>query len=279
MIHLNYLERDLRTDLAAERRRADPDTPGVDFTERREGAIGITRLTVKSDEGAREIGKPCGTYLTLAFPPLFEMDEDTERRAGEIIARQLAALLPQENGRPLLIAGLGNRALTADAIGPATAEKIPATGHLRDSGICVLTPGVTGQSGTEAGTLIRGAARELNARAVIVIDALCARSSERLACTVQICDTGLTPGSGIRLPRGAVNRETIGVPVIAVGVPTIVSSAALVYDALQQAGADEIPEAFTDLFRDTTLYVCPKCIDEGVENAARLLADGISRLG
>lgn len=279
MIHLNYLERDLRTDLAAERRRADPDTPGVDFTERREGAIGITRLTVKSEEGAREIGKPCGTYLTLAFPALFEMDEDTERRAGEIIARQLAALLPQENGRPLLIAGLGNRALTADAIGPATAEKIPATGHLRDSGICVLTPGVTGQSGTEAGTLIRGAARELNARAVIVIDALCARSSQRLACTVQICDTGLTPGSGIRLPRGAVNRETVGVPVIAVGVPTIVSSAALVYDALQQAGADEIPEAFTDLFRDTTLYVCPKCIDEGVENAARLLADGISRLG
>lgn len=279
MIHLNYLERDLRTDLAAERRRADPDTPGVDFTERREGAIGLTRLTVKSDEGAREIGKPCGTYLTLAFPALFEMNEDTERRAGEIIARQLAALLPQENGRPLLIAGLGNRALTADAIGPATAEKIPATGHLRDSGICVLTPGVTGQSGTEAGTLIRGAARELNARAVIVIDALCARSSERLACTVQICDTGLTPGSGIRLPRGAVNRETVGVPVIAVGVPTIVSSAALVYDALQQAGADEIPEAFTDLFRDTTLYVCPKCIDEGVENAARLLADGISRLG
>ncbi len=279
MIHLHYLERDLRTDLAAERRRADPDTPGVDFTERREGAIGLTRLTVKSDEGAREIGKPCGTYLTLAFPALFEMDEDTERRAGEIIARQLAALLPQENGRPLLIAGLGNRALTADAIGPATAEKIPATGHLRDSGICVLTPGVTGQSGTEAGTLIRGAARELNARAVIVIDALCARSSQRLACTVQICDTGLTPGSGIRLPRGAVNRETVGVPVIAVGVPTIVSSAALVYDALQQAGADEIPEAFTDLFRDTTLYVCPKCIDEGVENAARLLADGISRLG
>lgn len=279
MIHLNHLERDLRTDLAAERRRADPETPGVDFTERREGAIGITRLTVKSDEGAREIGKPCGTYLTLAFPALFEMDEDMERRAGEIIARQLAALLPQENGRPLLVAGLGNRALTADAIGPATAEKIPATGHLRDSGICVLTPGVTGQSGTEAGTLIRGAARELNARAVIVIDALCARSSERLACTVQICDTGLTPGSGIRLPRGAVNRETVGVPVIAVGVPTIVSSAALVYDALQQAGADEIPEAFTDLFRDTTLYVCPKCIDEGVENAARLLADGISRLG
>lgn len=279
MIHLSHLAGDLRTDLAAERRRANPDTPGVDFTERREGVIGITRLTVTGEEGAREIGKPCGTYLTLAFPALFDIGDGEARHAGEVIARHLSELLPQENGRPLLVAGLGNRGLTADAVGPATTEKITATGHLRDSGICVLTPGVTGQSGTEAGRLIRGAARELNARAVIVIDALCARSSERLACTIQICDTGLTPGSGIRLPRGAVNRETVGVPVIAVGVPTIVSSAALVYDALEMAGADEIPEAFTDLFRDTTLYVCPKCIDEGVENAARLLADGISRLG
>lgn len=279
MIHLNHLAGDLRTDLAAERRHADPDTPGVDFTERKDGVIGITRLTVTSEEGAREIGKPCGTYLTLDFPPLFETDDDTACRAGAIIARQLTELLPQENGHPLLVAGLGNRALTADAVGPAAAERITATGHLRDSGICVLTPGVTGQSGTEAGTLIRGAARELGARAVIVIDALCARSSERLACTIQISDTGLTPGSGIRLPRAAVNRETVGVPVIAVGVPTIVSSAALVYDALERAGADEIPDAFTDLFRDDTLYVCPKSIDEGVENAAYLIADGISRLG
>ena len=279
MRHLYEIERALRTDLAAERRRADPETPGVNFEERREGTINITHLRVTSEEGAREIGKPCGTYLTLSFPALFEMNGDEERRAADVLARSLSSLLPQENGHPLLVVGLGNRALTADAIGPATTEKIPATGHLRDSGICVLTPGVMGQSGAEAGTLIRGVARELGARAVIVIDALCARSPERLACTVQISDTGLTPGSGIRLPRAAVNPQTVGVPVVAIGVPTIVSSAALVFDALSRAGADEIPEAFMNLFRDDTLYVCPKNIDEGIESAACLIAEGICRLG
>ena len=269
----------LRTDLAAERHRADLTTPGVDYRESREGSVGLTRLTITSKEGAREIGKPCGTYLTLTFPALFAMNEDEERHGAQVLTRCLAELLPQEDGHPLLVAGLGNRSLTADAVGPLTAERIPATGHLRDSGICVLTPGVMGQSGTEAGTVIRGVVREIGARAVIVIDALCARSPERLACTVQIANTGLTPGSGIRLPRAAVDAAHIGVPVIAVGVPTIVSSAALVYHALERAGAEEIPDAFAELFRDDHLYVCPKSIDEGIENAARLLALGICRLG
>lgn len=278
MTRLYDLERELHTDLAAERRRADPETPGIDYRERREGSIGITHLTVTSDEGAREIGKPRGTYLTLTFPALFAMNDDEERRGAEILSRCLSELLPHENGHPLLVAGLGNRDLTADAIGPLAAGQVTATGHLRDSGICILTPGVIGQSGSEAGNLIRGVARELGARAVIVIDALCARSTERLACTVQICDTGITPGSGIRLPRAAVNADTIGVPIIAVGVPTIVSSASLVFDALIRAGADEIPESFVQMFRDDDLYVCPKCIDEGVENAARLIAKGICRI-
>lgn len=278
-MHQDELLYALRTDLAAERRRADPTSEGVAYEEERDGVITLTRVTVTSDEGAREIGKPRGRYLTLALPPLFAMEETDAERAVRRLADCLHELLPKENGRPLLVAGLGNRALTADAIGPLAADKTPATAHLRADGLCVVVPGVTGQSGTEASALVRGAAREVNARAVIAIDALCARSPERLVCTIQLSDTGLTPGSGIRAPRTALDEESVGVPVIALGVPTVVSSAALVCDALRRAGADEIPNAFSRLIEEDALYVSPKSIDEGIENGAALIGMALARLG
>lgn len=278
-MYRNELLRALRTDLAAERHRADLSSVGVAYEEERDGIMTLTRVTVTSDEGAREIGKPRGRYLTLAFPPLFAMEEKDIERAVRRLADCLRELLPKKRGRPLLVAGLGNRALTADAIGPLAADKTSATAHLHTDGLCVVVPGVTGQSGAEASTLVRGAAREVNARAVIAIDALCARSPERLACTIQLSDTGLTPGSGIRAPRTALDEESIGVPVIALGVPTVVSSAALVCDALQRAGADEIPNPFSRLIEEDALYVSPKSIDEGIENGAALIGNAITRLG
>lgn len=275
----NELLRVLRTDLAAERHRANLSTAGVAYEEERDGVVTLTRVTITSDEGAREIGKPCGRYLTLALPPLFAMEKKDAERAIEHLADCLHELLPKESGHPLLIAGLGNRALTADAIGPLTADKTLATAHLRANGLCIIVPGVTGQSGTEASALVRGAAKEVNARGVVAIDALCARSPERLVCTIQLSDTGLTPGSGIRAPRTAIDEANIGVPVIALGVPTVISSAALVCDALLQAGADEIPDAFSRLIEEDALYVSPKNIDEGIENGAALISRALARLG
>ena len=268
----------IRTDLACERRRADPSTPGTNYREYTQSGFTVTALTVTSEEGAREIGKPEGTYLTVTFPPLFEMDETQTEEGAAVIAGYLTALLPPRDSRPILIVGLGNATLTADAVGPLTARQIPATAHCEEGGLLVLTPGVTWQSGTEAASLVHGVVKELDAAAVIAIDALCARSTERLACTVQLADTGITPGSGIRLPRSAIDRETMGVPVIAVGVPTVVSSAALVCEALERAGADEFPPEFLSLVEEDCLYVSPKEIDEGVTNAARLIARSIRLL-
>lgn len=271
-------QNEIRTDLACERRRADLSVPGVDYNESEEAGFGVTRLRVSSAEGAKEIGRPEGTYLTVGFPPLFEMEKEESARGAALLAKYLTELLPARNGKPLLVAGLGNAGLTADAIGPETVRRIPATAHLDSEGLCLFTPGVTWQSGTEAAALIRGVANEIGVSGVIVLDALCARSPERLACTVQLCDTGITPGSGIRTPRDAIDRNSVGVPVVAVGVPTIVSSAALVYHALGRAGADEFPREFRDLLGEDNFYVCPKSIDEGIENAARLLSQSISLL-
>ena len=268
----------IRTDLACERRRADLSVPGVDYEEVTEEGFPVTRLKVCSAAGAKEIGRPEGTYLTVGFPPLFEMEEGERASGAALLAKYMTELLPARNGRPLLVTGLGNAALTADAIGPETVRRIPATAHLDSEGLCLFTPGVTWQSGTEAAALIRGVAKEIGVSGVIVIDALCARSPERLACTVQLCNTGITPGSGIRAPRSAIDRESVGAPVIALGVPTIVSSAALVYHALGRAGADEFPKEFRDLLGEDSFYVCPKSIDEGIENAARLLSQSISLL-
>ncbi|MBQ9859421.1 MAG: GPR endopeptidase [Clostridia bacterium] len=261
-----------RTDLAVE--AAEPHqltAADVRQEHTREGELELTRMQVISPHGEQALGKPRGRYITAQFPPLSDDERQLETYAA-CLGRELAAMLPPEG--TVLVVGLGNRTVTPDALGPATASMVLATRHIRGefartAGLddlrptAVVTPGVLGQTGTESSEIIRGVCREIHPVAVIVIDALAARSVARLGCTVQLCDTGISPGSGVGNDRRPLNREVLGIPVIGMGVPTVVDAATLV----QELGGSPAPDRAA-----SPMMVTPREIDLVIGRAARLIA-------
>ena len=234
----------------------------------------LTRLHILSPKGEQTVGKPCGKYITASLPPLSDDERQLEEQAL-LIGRELAALLPAEG--PVLVVGLGNRAVTPDTLGPATADRVLATRHIRGefaraAGLtdlrptAVLTPGVLGQTGTESSEIVRGVCGEIQPAAVVAIDALAARSMERLGCTVQLCDTGISPGSGVGNNRQPLSKQVLGVPVIGMGVPTVVDASTLVWEMSGHAPADQ----------SASMMVTPREIDMVIGRAARLLALAIN---
>ncbi len=263
-----------RTDLAVEaavsRRVSEED---VEQNSRKIGTLTLHSIRVLTPRGEAAIGKPRGRYITAALPPLTD-DERGLRDYAAVIGRELAAMLPPEG--TVLVVGLGNRTVTPDALGPATADMVLATRHIRGefartAGLtdlrptAVVTPGVLGQTGTESSETVRGVCREIHPAAVIVIDALAAGSVERLGRTVQMTDSGISPGSGVGNDRRPLNREVLGVPVIGMGVPTVVDAATLV----AQMSGREIPPT------DPPTMVTPREVDVMIHRAARLLAMSI----
>ena len=197
------------------------------------GSLTIHRTRVLTPRGEAAVGKPKGRYITACLPPLTDDERDLTQHAA-LIGKELAAMLPPEG--TVLVVGLGNRTVTPDALGPATADLVLATRHIggefaRAAGLtdlrptAVVTPGVLGQTGTESSETVRGVCREIHPCAVIVIDALAAGEAQRLGRTVQLCDSGIAPGSGVGNDRRPLNREVLGVPVIAMGIPTVVDAA------------------------------------------------------
>ena len=266
-----------RTDLAAERHRADPRAKGVELCETRHGDMTVTRLTIdkKVEKGAS--AEPSGHYSTVAFPDLLELGSKGEQALCSLLAEEMAAItLPllgamPRDGRRVLAVGLGNRALTADAIGPMTLDRIGATGQLEridpkclfDLGCASLfctTPGVLADSGIEAADAVRLLSTKLCPALIIVIDALAARDPERLCSTVQLSDVGIAPGSGIGNNRPGITPEILGVPVLSVGVPTVIDAAML--------GKESEP----------SLFVTVKDIDARLARLAPILAGAIAKL-
>lgn len=241
-----------RTDLACETRpRELPPIPGVRAEESVEEGVSLSDLTILDDEAARLMGKPIGRYVTLSRAKLWQLSGQDYDHFRDRLAEKLLCLAIEMTGRRpdpkfgVLIAGLGNRDITPDAIGPQTVQKLAVTRHLRTFepaaytaiGRCALSalaPGVLGQTGIETVELIRGAVENAEPDLVIAVDALVARSCERLATTVQLCNRGIDPGSGIGNNRKSICRDTVGAPVMALGVPTVVDSSTLVYDALNR---------------------------------------------
>ena len=229
----------VRTDLALEEKELNPDCKnGVESEEEVHGDIKITRIKIKNSVGEKAIGKPVGTYITVEMPPLTDNGELNEAIV-DAISGELEKFLPK-NGL-VLVAGLGNTSITPDAIGPKTANGILATRHIegeiaRSIGlddmrpVAVIAPGVLGQTGIETGEIIAGIAKLINPAAVIVIDALASRCLSRLGCTIQMSDTGICPGSGVGNARAEISKKTIGVPVISVGIPTVVDAVTLAQD-------------------------------------------------
>lgn len=273
----------IRTDLAAEAHQLWKESagqttslPGVLARDGEEEGFPLTRVEILDGQGEAALGKPKGVYLTLDVSALWRREESVFQRAVRAVASLLRPLLPEEG--PVLAAGLGNPAMTADALGPRMLDHLLVTRHLKEvlpgfRSVAGLGAGVLGSTGMEAAEWVRGAADHVKPAAVVVVDALAARSLDRLCSSVQISDTGLIPGSGVGNHRLALNQAGLGVPVVSVGVPTVVSVETAARDLLTQAGGDE--EKIPDL-QGKGLFVTPESIDRKVQELAKVIGYGVN---
>ena len=242
----------VRTDLALEAKESfeqdDVEIKGVvveeEYDEERE--IHITKVKIETEKGAKAMGKPIGTYITLEAPNMSDPDEDYHKEISTVLAGHIRNLIEHsEEEQSILVVGLGNREVTPDALGPEVVGNLLITRHvIQEYGklamgkdkvnlISGIVPGVMAQTGMETLEIIRGVVEETKPSLVIAIDALAARSTKRLSPTIQNTDTGINPGSGVGNHRHALTRETLGVPVIAIGIPTVVDAATIVNDTME----------------------------------------------
>lgn len=275
-----------RTDLAVEERELlGEDIRGVEYSDEESGGLKIERLRITTERAGQLLRKPVGTYITAQLPPLTDNIRDTDSRV-KALADEIRRLLPV-NGL-VLVAGLGNVDITPDALGPKTASRVLATRHItgeiaRSTGldrlraVAVLNTGVTGQTGIETGELLQGVIRNIRPSAMIVIDALASRRLERLGCTVQISDAGISPGAGVGNRRTRIDSTTMGIPVIAIGVPTVVDALTLAFDLLDiedERQSVELSESISPQGR--TMVVTPKEIDLLIKRASGLISLSIN---
>ena len=280
-----------RTDLALEAReiwaqdaRDTARLEGVQVQETTREGYPVTTVRITSKQGEQALGKPVGTYVTLELNGLKRREEDAFPRAARALGDELRALLNLKQGQSVLVVGLGNRAITPDNIGPGAVsntlvtrhlvEQVPAHfGHFRP--VAALAAGVLATTGVESGELVRAVVDRIKPSCVIAVDALASRSLSRICTTIQIADTGITPGSGVGNHRTALNRETLGVPVIALGVPTVVDVATLCADILAEAGQAELePEVLRGTA--TQLMVTPRDIDQSAADLAKVIGYGVN---
>lgn len=241
----------VRTDLALEARESfeedDVKIRGVrvETREDEEKEIRTTLVKIETENGARTMGKPVGTYITMEAPNMSGQDEDYHREISEELAYHLKKMIG-EREQSVLVVGLGNRDVTPDALGPRVVSNIEITRHMireygraalegkRANEVSSLVPGVMAQTGMETLEIIKGVVEETRPDVVLVIDALAARNTRRLSRTIQISDTGINPGSGVGNHRNGINKEALGVPVISIGVPTVVDAATIVGDTMEE---------------------------------------------
>lgn len=293
----------MRTDLALEAtesmNKADGRMRGVKVEEYylEEEDIRVTKVLIETKNAAKTMGKPVGIYVTMEAPALIEPDEDYHREIAECLAKELLQILPNaDTEQSILVVGLGNREVTADALGPQVVDNLYVTRHIvREYGkaaynckkmhqVSALEPGVMAKTGMETAEIVKGVVDETHPDIVIVVDALAARSTRRLNRTVQITNTGIHPGSGVGNHRHALTEESLGVPVIAVGIPTVVDAATIVGDALEKLLEEETDFGcakymerqklcFSDL---NNMYMTGKDIDAVIKRVSFTVSEGIN---
>ncbi|MBE5768179.1 MAG: GPR endopeptidase [Clostridiales bacterium] len=274
----------MRTDLALEStaNRAEK-LAGLVVDTRQEGGAEVTWVHVLSPEAQRRLGKPQGRYWTLSHPHLPLMTPKERMDIAGQIAQVLRILLPPEGD--VLVLGLGNRRMTADALGDKVVSGMMVTRHLQQEnlrGVCAVSPGVLGVTGIETAEAALGLAEKIHPAAVIVVDSLAAMATSRICTTVQVTDTGIHPGSGVGNHRKAITAETMHIPVIAIGIPLVVYANTIVRDALTRMiaseNADQAEDMADALCRSLSddLVVTPRGIDELVQGLADMLALAIN---
>lgn len=268
-----------RTDLALEKREilGKNEPEGVESSEFTEGEVSFTKIRILNKRGSEALGKPVGTYITAEIPQLTKNPINDEETI-ESIAKQLRSLLPAEG--TVLVAGLGNTDITPDAIGPKSVSMVLATRHIDKSlseeiglgelrSVAGFVPGVLGRTGLEAAESVKGIAKSVSPSAVIVVDALAARRLSRLGTTVQLSDTGIIPGSGVGNARKEITERSVGVPVISVGIPTVVDVETLVND---------LTGSKSDISKENrNMIITPREIDIVIERASELIGMAINK--
>lgn len=290
----------IRTDLALETTERfteeNVEVRGVEIQENynEEKDIKTTTVRITTENGARTMDRPQGTYITIEAPGLSVHDEDYHREISGEIARHLRKLLHLEKEQSILVVGLGNSAITADSLGPHVVENLNITRHMireyglqsfgkekmhRTSGII---PGVMAQTGMETSEIIQGIVAETKPDVVIAIDALAARSTRRLNRTIQITDTGINPGSGVGNHRTGLTEENLQVKVIGIGVPTVVDAATIVHDSmahlLEALDETEQKEFLEEMIAPNlhTMFVTPKDVDETIKYLSFTISEGLN---
>lgn len=278
---------EIRTDLALERAGELEEggglPRGVSVKKEHRHGIEATVVTISTKAGEGAIGKPKGTYVTVELGSVLRREKGSFDGAVTCIADYLRGMLKLPNRLPVLVAGLGNREVTPDAIGPLTADHILVTRHMVAAvpetfgefrPVSATVPGVLGTTGVESAETVRALVERIGAAAVIAVDALAARDTGRLCSTLQISNTGISPGSGIGNRRNALNQKTIGCPVIALGVPTVTDAATMASDLFQRAGMEVEEEQLRKV--STGMIVTSGDIDRRVREIARVLAYSIN---
>lgn len=292
----------IRTDLALEVRESFPEDDveikGVILTEdyNEENNIRVSVVEIKDDKGSRAMQKPIGTYITIEAPELLHSDKDYHKPVSDEVAIQLKRLSGELKREEVLIVGLGNREVTPDALGPQVVDNLFVTRHLiREYGeefkekhhlgsVSAISPGVMAQTGMETVEIIKGIIKETNPKLIIVIDALASRSVNRVNTTIQLTDTGISPGSGVGNNRKALNEESLGTKVIAIGVPTVVDAATIVADSLTKyMQKSDFEEGEIDQFINEVrehqidnMFVTPKNIDESIKMLSYTVSEALN---
>ena len=303
----------IRTDLAIETRemyraasKLEEEIPGVETeVDDSDSELLITKVKILSDTAAENLNKAKGEYITIEAPKLKDNDEKFNTKVSEKLSILIKEITKLNKNDTVLVVGLGNWDITADALGPKVISQIELTRHLikyvpqyvkeGTRPICAVSPGVLGTTGIETGEIIKGIVEKVSPDILIVIDALASRKMERINTTIQISNTGIVPGSGVGNARNAITEETMGIPVIAIGVPTVVEAAVIANDVLellldkvrQDKSERNIFENLIEMYnyqeiknillpKDYNFIVTPKEIDELIENVSTVIAEGIN---
>ncbi|MCM1084172.1 MAG: GPR endopeptidase [Clostridium sp.] len=296
------MDRFIRTDLAVELKEDlnnEDCLDGVNLSSYVEYGVNVSKITVKNKAGAKLLGKPIGNYITLENKELLQADESIHEQFLQVLYNNLEEML--QDAKNILVVGLGNRDVTPDALGPYVVDNLFITRHLIQEKLIkntkilsAISPGVMAQTGVETLYILKGICKEVQPDAIIAVDALAAREPSRLNTTIQLCDTGISPGSGVGNHRLSLNEETLGVKVIAIGVPTVISVTSIISEAME-AMVNELStredkhyemdfddnEKFDLVSRLVspelaTMFVTPKNIDESVKRISYTISEAIN---
>lgn len=289
----------IRTDLALEAHeickknaRKASETEGISAEVENFGAICVTKIKIKDENGERALGKPIGKYITVESPNI-RYDAAEYKRTCEKIGENISDMLEDTGDGTVLVVGLGNDKITPDALGPEAVSGIIVTRHMKEymregfndtfADVCAVSPGVLGTTGIETLTIVKGICERVKPKAIIAIDALAARNVGRISTTFQISDTGIQPGAGVGNRRNGLNEKNLGVKVIAVGVPTVVDAATIAIDSIEAVfNRDLTDEMAEETIRNgiienaAGLVVTPKDIDAVIEKVSKTIANGIN---